>query len=200
MQGMYKTHLAVAYSAMIVLLMLVLYICPICLEKGSAEPKTYDDTQLRTITLLSAENTYRMKTVPEIIQENHVVTHFPEPEPVGYPLLQEEMDLIALVTMAEAGGEPEEGQRLVIDSILNRVDSPYFPDTVYEVIYQKYQYSCVWNGALDSCYVRDDILELVKEESLNRTNSEAVFFRTKHYHSYGVPLFQVGHHYFSKYA
>lgn len=29
--------------------------------------------------------------------------------------------------MAEAEGEPEEGQRLVIDTILNRVDDPCFP-------------------------------------------------------------------------
>ena len=50
-------------------------------------------------------------------------------------LSTEEIELIALVTMAEAEGEPEEGKRLVIDTILNRVDFGEFPSTVTEVIY-----------------------------------------------------------------
>ena len=41
-------------------------------------------------------------------------------------LPQEDIELIALVTMAEAEGECKEGKRLVIDTILNRVDSVYF--------------------------------------------------------------------------
>ena len=39
---------------------------------------------------------------------------------------REDVELIALVTMAEAEGECEEGKRLVIDTILNRVDSGTF--------------------------------------------------------------------------
>ena len=39
-----------------------------------------------------------------------------------FDLSDEEIRLIALVTMAEAEGEPELGKRLVIDTILNRVD------------------------------------------------------------------------------
>ena len=34
---------------------------------------------------------------------------------------EEDIELIALVTMAEAEGEPEEGKRLVIDTILNSI-------------------------------------------------------------------------------
>lgn len=115
------------------------------------------------------------------------------------PYTEEEIDLIALVTMAEAEGECEEGQRLVIDSILNRVESEHFPDTVTGVIYQKNQYSCVWCDRINKCYVRDDIKQLVIEEIQNRYNSEVVFFRTNYYHSFGTPVMQVGAHYFSKY-
>ena len=61
-----------------------------------------------------------------------------EPEQVEeewpYPISQEEIELIALVTMAEAEGETELGQRLVIDTILNRVDDSHFPDNVTDVI------------------------------------------------------------------
>jgi N-acetylmuramoyl-L-alanine amidase len=111
----------------------------------------------------------------------------------------EEIDLLALVTMAEAEGEPEEGQRLVIDTILNRVDSRYFPNTIHDVIYQPHQFTSMWNGRVDRCSVRDDIRNLVIEELQNRSNTEVVFFRTSRYSSYGTPLFQVGNHYFSKY-
>lgn len=61
-------------------------------------------------------------------------------------LPREDIELIALVTMAEAEGECEEGKRLVIDTILNRVDSVYFPDNVHDVVYQKHQFSSMWNG------------------------------------------------------
>lgn len=53
-------------------------------------------------------------------------------------LSEEDISLIALVTMAEAEGECEKGKRLVIDTILNRMDSEHFPDTAYDVIYQPY--------------------------------------------------------------
>lgn len=128
--------------------------------------------------------------------EDVSIEEIKEPE---YSLTQEEIELIALVTMAEAEGEPEEGKRLVIDTILNRVDGKYWPNTVSEVIYQKNQFTSMWNGRVDRCYVREDIVELVKEELISRTDYDVVFFRTTRYSDYGVPKFQVGHHYFSSY-
>ena len=114
-------------------------------------------------------------------------------------LEKSDIDLLALVTMAEAEGESEYGKRLVIDTILNRVDSPKFPDSVYDVVYQPNQFTSMWNGRVDRCYVREDIRQLVIEEAKARTNSEVVFFRTNHYSNYGTPVFQEGNHYFSKY-
>ena len=111
----------------------------------------------------------------------------------------EEIELIALVTMAEAEGEPEEGKRLVIDTILNRVDHKRFPNTVSDVIYQKDQFTSIWNGRLNSCYASDDICKLVKEEVKSRKDSNVIFFRTSRYSDYGSTMFQVGHHYFSSY-
>lgn len=59
----------------------------------------------------------------------------PAPTPEQEPLAtREEIELLALCTMAEAEGECEQGQRLVIDSVLNRVDNPHFPDTISDVI------------------------------------------------------------------
>lgn len=114
-------------------------------------------------------------------------------------LSEEDISLIALVTMAEAEGECEKGKRLVIDTILNRMDSEHFPDTAYDVIYQPYQFSSMWNGRVDRCEVRDDICQLVKEELEVRTNYDVIFFTAGCYSDYGVPMFQVEHHYFSRY-
>ena len=113
---------------------------------------------------------------------------------------EEEIELLALLTMAEAEGEPEEGQRLVIDTVLNRVDcDKEFPDTISEVIYQKNQFSSMWNGRVDRCCVQEELVELVREELKDRTNFDVIFFRTGRYSQYGTPLFQVGNHYFSSY-
>lgn len=121
-------------------------------------------------------------------------------EEVPFDISNEEIELIALVTMAEAEGECEEGKRLVIDTILNRVDSEHFPNTISEVIYQPHQFSSMWNGRIDRCYVNEDICKLVKEELQSRYNSEVIFFCAYEYSAYGVPMFQVENHYFSSYT
>lgn len=112
---------------------------------------------------------------------------------------QKDIELIALMTMAEAEGESEKGMRLVIDVVLNRMDHPKFPDTVSGVIYQKHQFSGMQPPRINKCYVRDDIVKLAKEELKSRTNSKVIFFRTKYYSNYGTPLFKVDNHYFSSY-
>lgn len=153
------------------------------------------DYEYEEITIVGNKVEPVADPIPEPIPEQ-------EPEPIPeYPLTDEEIDLIALVTMAEAEGESEYGKRLVIDTILNRADHEYsyWPDTVTEVIYQKDQFEAMWNGRVDRCYVRDDIVALVKEELLNRTNSEVLYFRTGRYSSYGAPAFKEGNHYFSSY-
>lgn len=110
---------------------------------------------------------------------------------------REDIELIALVTMAEAEGESEEGQRLVIDTILNRMDSEKYPDTVEEVVYQKSQFSSMWNGRVDRCEVTEELCQLVEEELDSRTNNEVIYFHADRYSKYGTPMFSIGGHYFS---
>lgn len=124
----------------------------------------------------------------------------PPVEEWSCPLTDEEVKLIALLTMAEAESECEYGQRLVIDTVLNRMDSENFPDTVNDVVYQKNQYSSMTGERVTRCWVMEELCELVRSELKERTDYDVVFFRTKHYHTFGTPLFQVGAHYFSKYG
>ena len=122
-------------------------------------------------------------------------------ETVDEPIISvsnEDIELLALVTMAETEGESEEGKRMVIDTILNRVDSERFDNTISEVIYAPNQFTSMWNGRVDRCYVADDICQLVIEELTNRTNYDVLYFTAYQYGAYGTPMFQIGNHYFSK--
>lgn len=152
-------------------------------------------------TYIHVEPAPKFSYTPMPVQIETIIS---EPESISWvdeePLMsKEDIELIALVTMAEAEGESEEGKRLVIDTILNRMDSPYFPDTVYDVIYQRNAFSSMWNGRVDRCVVRDDIIILVEEELRTRLNYDTLFFTAGKYGRYGTPMFQVGNHYFSSY-
>lgn len=136
-----------------------------------------------------------VSAVPMVAEEVVVLDEEPA-EPLA---TREEIELLALCVMAEAEGECEYGQRLVIDVVLNRVDDPHFPDTIYDVIYQKNQFAGMYGDRITRCYVKEELVQLVEEELKIRTNEDVVFFRTGHYHSYGVPELQVGAHYFSSY-
>ena len=105
--------------------------------------------------------------------------------------------LIAKLVLAEAEGEPEMGKRLVIDTVLNRLESEDFPNTVYDVIYQPYHYDPAWDGRIDLFSELDDAFKLVVDEIHNRTNTEVLYFRTDKFHEFGTPMEQVGNHYFS---
>ena len=118
---------------------------------------------------------------------------------IDYGMSDKDIELIALVTMAEAEGESEYGKRLVIDTILNRMNSEYFPDTASGVVYQPHQFTSMWNGRVNRCHVKDEICQLVKDEILSRTNKDVIFFTAGEYGNYGKPIFSIGNHYFSSY-
>ncbi len=134
--------------------------------------------------------------IEEIVEEEIEETPIQEDNDI---LTEDEIELICLITMAEAGVEPEYGKRLVIDTILNRVDHKRFPNTVYDVIYQPNQFTPMWNGMIEKCWVDEDIYNLVLEELTSRSNYDVIFFRMQKYSKWGTPLFKVGNHYFSSY-
>ena len=62
-----------------------------------------------------------------------------------------DLDLLARLVQAEAGGEPFDGQVAVAATVLNRVNSARYPNTIPGVIYQwlgGYQYCPVRNGTI----------------------------------------------------
>lgn len=53
---------------------------------------------------------------------------------------------IAFAIYFEARGEVDLGQRLVADTVLNRVESPRYPNDACEVVKQKHQFEWYWDG------------------------------------------------------
>lgn len=72
-----------------------------------------------------------------------------EQKPVRFGYSQSEIDLLASLVRAEAGGEPMNGKIAVAAVVLNRVESNNFPDSIREVIYQQGQFSPVMNGSIN---------------------------------------------------
>lgn len=59
---------------------------------------------------------------------------------------QAEWDMLAQVVYGEARGESYNGQVAVAAVVLNRIENDDFPDTMYDVIFQKNAFTCVNDG------------------------------------------------------
>lgn len=197
----------------LVMTLIIGYVCTIFsspyVKIEKSEVNTIVEVEISSLSTDTYEPTYFPIEQYEIeIVEKPVIDPVIEPEQPAIEEIvhnneeqvsKEDIELLALLTMAEAEGECEEGQRLVIDTVLNRVDSKYFPDTIHDVIYQPTHFSSMWNGRVDECTVTEEMRELVREELKSRTNSYTIYFNAKHYSKYGEPMFKVGNHYFSSY-
>ncbi len=91
-----------------------------------------------------------------------------------------EMELLAQLVQAEAGNQDLTGKRLVVDVVLNRVDSEQFPDTVEDVIFQKKQFSVIEDGAFEKAAwnISEDCFKAVEMEYKERSNNEILYFGT----------------------
>jgi N-acetylmuramoyl-L-alanine amidase len=70
-------------------------------------------------------------------------------ESVYTSLSDNEIDLLARLVRAEAQTEPLEGKIAVACVVLNRLESPQFPNTIKEVIYAPGQFQPVTNGQIE---------------------------------------------------
>ena len=121
------------------------------------------------------------------------VTH----EDLDEEFYYDSLEMMALCVMAEAGGENELGIRLVVDTILNRVDSEEFPDCIWDVIFQPGAFTCVSNGMIEKVDPTDIVFRIITEELENRTDYRPLYFTAGEYPKYGTPLYKVGNHYFA---
>ena len=131
----------------------------------------------------------------EIIEEN-IVNPYTE---IIKNLTEYEKELIYKITFAEAGNQEEDGQRAVIEVILNRVLSDDFPNTVEGVLSQKNQFS-TWPGRNKIRKIDQDriinILELVAIEIPILPSLEYVFFARGKQTKYATDFIKIQDHWF----
>ena len=93
----------------------------------------------------------------------------------------DESYLLTKIAMAEAEGEDTEGKALVMLTVLNRVRSDKFPDTIEGVITEKDAFTSYTNGRYDAVEPNADCftaLELIQMQNWNESHEALYFERT----------------------
>ena len=125
--------------------------------------------------------------IPEETEEEVVIE-----EPT---VIYDSIDMLARCVEAEAGNQGLLGKRLVVDVILNRVDSERFPNDIASVISQKGQFA-VYPNAMNRVTVSQETLDAIVLELERRTDDRILFFTARHYNKYCIPAYQCGDHFF----
>lgn len=125
--------------------------------------------------------------IPDKPEELTTLTESPEAEKVAevpaapaVSISNEEKDLLNRIVEAEAKGESFEGKIAVATVILNRVESPHFPNSITEVVYEvvgkAYAFTPVQNGEINKPASEES--KQAVDEALTRTNrlNEAIYF------------------------
>ena len=111
-------------------------------------------------------------------------------------ITQQEKDYIARLAFLEARGESDEGQRAVIEVILNRVLSGSFPNTIEGVIFQSGQFSPANLISSTTATSKEyNNLEFVLSGQAFQTDVNVVFFSTGLQQGRQVYK-KIGNHYF----
>ena len=115
----------------------------IILSGGSlSSPKTSEMTSVSgeqsQTTVTPAESLEDPPETTQSLQIEEIAV--PEHKPV-YNYTEEELDLLSRLIYSEGGIESYDTQLKIGSVVMNRVDDPYFPNTIREVIYQKNQFS-----------------------------------------------------------
>lgn len=149
-----------------------------------------DEPRVETVVQVEKEIETKYVSVPEykVLEVVKPVERVPETN-----LTDEEKILIARVVCAEAGTEDLIGKRLVVDTVLNRVDKIGFGDTVEAVVYGQGQYYMAGSYT-------DECMKAVEMECWERLDYDIVWFCNSGWMPYGTPAFQHGGHWFNWYT
>lgn len=123
---------------------------------------------------------------------------------IAESISQKEKGLMAMVVYHESRGEPHDGQRAVAEVILNRTLSEKFPDTVEEVIYQKYNntYQFVCAPALTTAPIKEPDALANCFDVVNEVLAEEEYAVPAHYYFFSTGStkaadhIKIGHHTF----
>lgn len=108
------------------------------METATTEPtEVPESVEIEETTEPTTKPTELIEETPptetESVEETKFVSY--------YSYTEEELDLLARLIYSEGCGESYDTKLKIASVVMNRVQDPYFPDTIYEVIYQESQFS-----------------------------------------------------------
>lgn len=89
---------------------------------------------------------------------------------------EQDYNVLLRIVQAEAGSCDSRGRILVANVILNRVQSPEFPNTVTEVVYERSQFSPVSDGSINHCKVTKETIDAVDRALAGEDYSEGALY------------------------
>lgn len=154
---------------------------------------------IHTINITKPED----KSLELVHIEQTVATSKPDTVPeLKIEYSDDELDLLARLVRAEAENEPIEGKIAVACVVLNRVESPSFPDTIRNVIYARGQFQPVRNGAINKP-ADDESIKAVRAALSEKRQiaGKSLFFynpsiATSHWLDSRATTVVIGHHVF----
>ncbi|MFV0343552.1 MAG: cell wall hydrolase [Anaerocolumna sp.] len=156
-------------------------------EESEEDKEATKETTSTETTKKSNKKTTTTETTKETAKKATTKKATTKKETVNYT--KAELRLLSALIYCEANGETYNGKLAVAIVVMNRVRSSAFPDSVKGVIYQKYQFGPVSNGALDKQlaaydagkYTNSYELACIKaaKAALNGTKSITVSGKTK---------------------
>ena len=182
--AMYKKALSGLLTINLLFLLGVLSLCRIE-EIGQKMQQTVRKTQAEE-SLLADRESMVMGIASRTSSGQRVVDCNELQRNSKYQLTEEELEVLLRIVEAEAGCEDEEGKLLVANVILNRLNSPKFPDSITEIVFQREngvaQFSPVYDGSYACAEVSEDTVSAVGRALEGEDISDgALYFAARKY-------------------
>lgn len=182
--AMYKKALSGLLTINLLFLLGVLSLCRMedigqkmqqTLRKTRAEERLFADRESMVMGIASRTSSGQRVVDCNELQRNS-----------KYQLTEKELEVLLRIVEAEAGCEDEEGKLLVANVILNRLNSPKFPDSITEIVFQREngvaQFSPVYDGSYACAEVSEETIKAVGRALKGEDISDgAMYFAARKY-------------------
>lgn len=92
------------------------------------------------------------------------------------PYSEQDYQTLLRIVQAEAGICDDKGKILVADVVLNRVRDEDFPDNITDVVYQKSQFSPVYDGSINTVTITSQTVDCVNRALSGEDYSEGALY------------------------
>ena len=162
-------------------------------EYGSLESKYFSalekiDAKDRHINLLNEE----LAALKQQISDQEIIIDNFKQNKITLP--DSEYQILAKLLFREAGASSWDGMVYTCSAILNLSD--YSGRTIMEMAHDKSTFSVA--PVVDSANPTERVYQVIDYVLQGHRVPDICYFRTNHYHSFGVPVCEVGGHYFSR--